>query len=132
MDSKRLKFMVEVMGARVLKLHEAWHFRCEPFLRRWMQACYEARLELKRQGRTIGAKMLKLVMNSIYGKLVQNMENYSNTSVYTDVHAFPRFKSRRQRKAGASWASCTVSSRRRSCSAARCRWAGACWSCRAS
>ena len=82
--------MVEVMGARALKLHKAWLFHCEPFLQRWMQSCYEARLELKRQGRTIGAKMLKLVMNSIYGKLVQNMENYGNTSVYTDVKSFKR------------------------------------------
>ena len=31
-DTKRLKFMVEVMP-RVLHLHEAWFFRCEPFLR---------------------------------------------------------------------------------------------------
>ena len=83
-----MKFMVEVMGARVWKVHAVIRFECSPILADWMRESYEERLVAKREGRAIDAEMLKLVMNSIYGKLCQNQEGFVNSSVYTSRPAF--------------------------------------------
>ena len=89
-DGKRLAFLVSVLGARLDKVHRVIKFRCEPFLASWIKSCYDDRLELKRQGRGVEAEMLKLVMNSMYGKLVQRCEQCRCSKVFTDGAKFVR------------------------------------------
>ena len=89
-DAKRLKFMIEVMGAVVTKVHSVISFKCQPWLRDFMRGCYGERLARKQQGQHVEAEMLKLVMNAIYGKVCQNMEGYKNTNLYTDEAKFVR------------------------------------------
>ena len=36
-DAKRLAFMVEVMGARIDKVHRIIKFKCAPFLATWVR-----------------------------------------------------------------------------------------------
>ena len=87
-DIKRLKFMVSVMKARVREVHAAYRFRCRPKLAQWMRQCYDERLQLKREGRHIDAEARKLVMNAIYGKLIQNLEGHHSTGVHTNVDSW--------------------------------------------
>ena len=87
-DAKRLKFMVEVMHARIRKIHGAIRFRCSRSLARWMQMSYDERIRLKKQGRLIEAEMLKLIINSIYGKLIQNVEEYRSTGIHTSIRSW--------------------------------------------
>ena len=87
-DEKRLKFMIDVMGARIERVHEVINFVCRPFLADWMREIYLERLEMKRQGRLVEAEMLKLVMNAIYGKLIQNVEGFKNSWLYTEADKF--------------------------------------------
>ncbi|CAE7661755.1 unnamed protein product, partial [Symbiodinium necroappetens] len=83
-DAKRLQFMQEVMRARVRKIHAAIKFRCSKALAPWMQWCYDERIRLKKAGHPIEAEAVKLAMNSIYGKLIQNVEGYRSAGVHTD------------------------------------------------
>ena len=89
-DGKRLAFMVQIMGARIERVHEAIRFKCAPFLSAWMKGIYDERLLMKKQKRTVEAEMLKLVMNAIYGKLIQNVEGFKNSQVYTSSSSFVR------------------------------------------
>ena len=89
-DAKRLAFMVEVMGARIDKVHRIIKFKCAPFLATWIRWCYAERMELKKQGRFVEAEMLKLVMNAMYGKLIQRCEHCRCSQVYTDAAKFVR------------------------------------------
>ena len=82
-DGKRLAFMIKVMGAQVLRVHEVIEFKCKPFLGEWMRSIYQERLEMKRSGRLVEAETLKLVLNSIYGKLIQRVEGFKHSRLYT-------------------------------------------------
>ena len=55
-----------------------------------MKGIYDERLLMKKQKRTVEAEMLKLVMNAIYGKLIQNVEGFKNSQVYTSGSSFVR------------------------------------------
>ena len=89
-DSERLRFMRHELGARVWRLHEAITFMCSPILQPFMEKIYEKRSVLKTEGHADGEQTLKLVMNSIYGKTVQDCSRFKNTSVYTNVNAFQK------------------------------------------
>ena len=80
-DGKRLAFLIRVMGAKVEQLHSAIVFKCQKFLAPWIRSCYQTRLEVKQQGRNLEAELLKLVMNSMYGKLIQRCEHNSTSSI---------------------------------------------------
>ena len=86
-DAKRLKFMIQVMNARVHKIHAAIKFRCSKALAPWMQWCYDERIRLKKTGQPIEAEAIKLAMNSIYGKLIQNVETYRSAGVHTNIQS---------------------------------------------
>ena len=49
-DGKRLKFLRDVLGARVWRLHRAYRFRCEPFMAGFMGLKHRERRELKEAG----------------------------------------------------------------------------------
>ena len=53
---------------------------------------------MKRQGRAVEAEMLKLVMNAIYGKLIQNVEGFKNSQLYTEVGKFVKAVNGRRMK----------------------------------
>ena len=84
-DGKRLAFMCRVMGAKIEKLHHATRFTCAPFLKSWLEQCYQTRLDLKAKGFSQEAEVIKLVMNSMYGKLIQRCENNVTTKICTDA-----------------------------------------------
>ena len=42
-------------------MHQVIRFKCAPFLSAWMKGIYNERLLMKKQKRTVEAKMLKLV-----------------------------------------------------------------------
>ena len=97
-DEKLLEFMIEAMGARIERVHEVINFECRPFLADWMREIYSERLQMKRQGRAVEAEMLKLVMNAIYGKLIQNVETFKNSQLYTEARKFANAMNGRRMK----------------------------------
>ena len=53
-----------------------------------MQRCYDERVRLKKSDHLIEAEAIKLAMNSIYGKLIQNVEGYRSTGVHTSCQSW--------------------------------------------
>ena len=80
--------MIQVMNARVHKIHTAIKFRCSKGLAPWMQWCYDERIRLKKTGQPIEAEAIKLAMNSIYGKLIQNVETFRSAAVHTNIQSW--------------------------------------------
>ena len=89
-DGKRLAFMVQVLGARIDRVHRVIEFRCRRWLASWIKSCYDERMVLKAQGRSVEAEMMKLTMNAVNGKLMQRCENCLCSQVYTDPGKFVR------------------------------------------
>ncbi len=75
---------------KLLRVRSVYSFRCQPFMRRWIRVVYSKRRELKRQGDLVGERTLKLVMNSIYGKFMQNVENFKNVRPFACMKAFEK------------------------------------------
>ena len=88
MDIKRLKFMTEVLGCRIDKIHQVILFKTEPFLADWMRSTYNDRLAMKREKRAVEAETLKLVLNGVYGMFMQNVQGFSNTNLYVEPSKF--------------------------------------------
>jgi hypothetical protein len=88
LDAKRLRFLRDVLGVRVTAFHGGWSFRCRPFMREFTRQCYALRREYKRRGLKVMADVIKLVMNAIYGKTVQDKSRCRNANLYTDPRAF--------------------------------------------
>ena len=49
-DGKRLKFLRDVLGARVWRLHRAYRFACSPFMAGFMELKHSERRQLKTAG----------------------------------------------------------------------------------
>ena len=87
-DAKRLAFLVEVLGARIDRVHRIIEFQCTRWLAQWVQTCYAERMELKAMGRCVEAEMMKLTMNAVNGKFMQRCENCRCSQVYSDTGKF--------------------------------------------
>ena len=55
-----------------------------------MVDCYDHRRRLKEQGRNVEQSFVKLCLNSVYGKTVQNQEKYRNATHYFSPTAFSK------------------------------------------
>ena len=88
--SKRLAFLRNQLGARVWKVHRAYGFLCLRVLEDFMLEAYADRRRLKEEGRAVEQGFVKLCINSIYGKTVQNQENYYNSTHYFDAKSFSK------------------------------------------
>ncbi|CAJ1387432.1 unnamed protein product, partial [Effrenium voratum] len=93
-DLERLQYMRNVMGARIWAVHRVISFECTELLEPFMRKIYAQRKELKRLGQADGEQTLKLVMNSIYGKAVQDCSRFKNTNVYTNAISFEKAQAR--------------------------------------
>ena len=87
---KRLLFLRNHLGARIWKLHKAYSFDTQPILKDFMEKSYAYRRQLKDEGKDTEQGFVKLCVNSIYGKTVQNQEKYFNTTHYFDPVSFSR------------------------------------------
>ena len=87
---KRLLFLRNHLGARIWKLHKAYSFDTQPILKDFMEKSYAYRRQLKDEGKDTEQGFVKLCVNSIYGKTVQNQEKYLNTTHYFDPVSFSR------------------------------------------
>ncbi|CAE7676989.1 unnamed protein product, partial [Symbiodinium sp. CCMP2592] len=94
--SKRLAFLRNHLGARIWKIHRAYVFSCEPRLASFMRDAYERRRTLKELGRDVEQGFVKLCLNSVYGKTVQNQEKYRNSSHYFNAEAFSKAQTDRR------------------------------------
>ena len=74
-DGKRLKFLRDVLGARVWRLHRAYRFACSPF---------------KTAGSVVAEKVVKLTQNAIFGRCCMNPDKFRNTNAYVDPAKFER------------------------------------------
>ena len=89
-DGKRLKFLRDVLGARVWRLHGAYRFRCEPFMAGFMELKHRERRELKDAGSVVAEKVVKLTQNAIFGRCCMNPDKFRNTAAYVDPAKFER------------------------------------------
>ncbi|CAE7610196.1 unnamed protein product, partial [Symbiodinium necroappetens] len=87
---KRLLFLRNHLGVRIWEVHEAYAFESHPVLRDFMEKSYAYRRQLKDEGRDTAQGFVKLCVNSVYGKTVQNQEKYLNTTHYFDPVSFSR------------------------------------------
>ncbi|CAE7779848.1 unnamed protein product, partial [Symbiodinium necroappetens] len=65
-------------------------FNSWPLLKSFMDRSYAYRRELKDEGRDTEQGFVKLTVNSIYGKTVQNQERFHNSTHYFDPVSFSR------------------------------------------
>ena len=89
-DGKRLKFLQDVLGAWVWRLHRAYRFRCEPFMAGFMELKHRERRELKDAGSVVAEKVVKLTQNAIFGRCCMNPDKFRNTTAYVDPAKFER------------------------------------------
>ena len=89
-DGKWLKFLQDVLGARVWRLHRAYRFRCEPFMAGFMELKHRERRELKDAGSVVAEKVVKLTQNAIFGRCCMNPDKFRNTTAYVDPAKFER------------------------------------------
>ena len=89
-DGKRLKFLRDVLGARVWRLHRAYRFACSPFMAGFMQLKHSERRQLKTAGSVVAEKVVKLTQNAIFGRCCVNPDKFRNTNAYVDPAKFER------------------------------------------
>ena len=77
MDGKRLKFLRDVLGARVWRLHRAYR----PAAPSWRE---------RRQLKTAGSVVAEKVVNAIFGRCCMNPDKFRNTNAYVDPAKFER------------------------------------------
>ena len=64
-------------GIQILQLHSVYQFKQKPFLKSYIEKNIANR---RRSSNKMQSDMYKLLSNSIYGKLLCNQLNYSNTT----------------------------------------------------
>ena len=79
---KHLKFLRDRLGTDVTKVHRIWKFKQTYWLRDYIQKMARERQESSDKVRQ---DVLKLIMNALYGKFLQNKENYTDTKTHTNV-----------------------------------------------
>ena len=89
-DGKRLKFLRDVLGARVWRLHRAYRFACSPFMAGFMELKHSKRRQLKTAGSVVANKVVKLTQNAIFGCCCMNPDKFRNTNAYVDPAKFER------------------------------------------
>ena len=87
-DGKRLKFLRDVLGARVWRLHRAYRFACSPFMAGFMELKHSERRQLKTAGSVVAEKVVKLTQNAIFGRCCMNPDKFRNTNAYVDPAKF--------------------------------------------
>jgi hypothetical protein len=82
-----LKYLRDVLKAKITKVHRIWSWRQSYWLRE-----YITKIALDRQMSSdeVEKDVLKLIMNALYGKFLQNKENYTETQTYTDDESWLR------------------------------------------
>jgi hypothetical protein len=82
-----LKFLRDVLGTKILKVHRIWSWRQSYWLRD-----YILKMSHERQTSTddVEKDVIKLIMNALYGKFLQNKEGYSETKTFTDCESWLR------------------------------------------
>ena len=81
MDGKRLKFVRNVLGARVWRLHRAYRFG-SPFMAGFMELKHSERRQLKTAGSVVAEKVV-LTQNAIFGRCCMNPDKFRNTNAWT-------------------------------------------------
>ena len=89
-DGKRLKFLRDVLGARVWRLHRAYRFACSPFIAGFMELKHSERRQLKTAGSVVAERVVKLTQNAIFGRCCMNPDKFRNTNAYMDPAKFER------------------------------------------
>ena len=89
-DGKRLKFLRDVLGARIWRLHRAYRFACSPFMAGFMELKHSERRQLKTAGSVVAEKVVKLTQNAIFGRCCMNPDKFRNTNAYVDPVKFER------------------------------------------
>ena len=89
-DGKRLKFLRDVLGVRVWRLHRAYRFACSPFMAGFMELKHSERRQLKTAGSVVAEKVVKLTQNAIFGRCCMNPDKFRNTNAYVDPAKFER------------------------------------------
>ena len=82
-----LKYLRDVLKVKITKVHRIWSWRQSYWLRE-----YITKIALDRQMSTdeVEKDVLKLIMNALYGKFLQNKENYTETHTFTDCEKWLR------------------------------------------
>ena len=90
MDGKRLKFLRDVLGARIWRLRRAYRFACSSFMAGFMELKHSERRQLKTAGSVVAEKVVKLTQNAIFGRCCMNPDKFRNTNAYVDPAKFER------------------------------------------
>ena len=82
-----LKYLRDVVKIQITAVHRVWSWRQSYWLRD-----YITKMALERQNSIddVEKDVLKLIMNALYGKFLQNKEHYTQTTTYTDAEKWLR------------------------------------------
>ena len=88
------------LGMRVTKVHRALSFYQAPFLDPWVDLCTSKRRECQLRGDAFGRNFWKLMVNSVFGKFIENQRSRRSISFLSkDEEILKAFNSPRLIKA---------------------------------
>ena len=82
-----LKYLRDVLNVKITKVHRIWSWRQSYWLRDYITTMA---LERQMSSDEVERDVLKLIMNALYGKFLQNKENYTETKTFTDCEKWLR------------------------------------------
>jgi len=87
LHAAHLKYLRDVLGIRILKVYRIWSWRQSYWLRDYIQ-----KMAHERQVSTddVEKDIIKLIMNALYGKFLQNKDGYTETKTFVDCEKWLR------------------------------------------
>lgn len=79
-------------GWTVTKVNRVLHFQQARWLEPFIDMCIRMRREFKEAGDDFGAEMMKLIMNSLYGKLLEDQRKHHTMHIINPVEEERKFK----------------------------------------
>lgn len=71
------------LGMKVKRIHEVISFNQSPFLREWVDKCTMKRRERQLAGDSFGRNFWKLMVNSVFGKFIENQMGRRQIAFYS-------------------------------------------------
>lgn len=83
-----LKFLVFELGVRIVKVHRYLEYYSSSFLKDIIQELYDQRRVYRLAGNDVMQQNVKLIMNSMFGKLLESLDNRSKFEIVDDRTRF--------------------------------------------
>ena len=80
MHIDELKLWIE-LGMKIKKIHRACEFLESEWIKPWIEKCFNKRMEAKKNGNKLHDIMYKLLINSVFGKTLENQSKYKDIKI---------------------------------------------------